>query len=64
MRRRVTLFRPGLLAAALSVLIVPARPAQAQTTPPDKKDQEIELLKAEVEQLEQRVDHLEPERKR
>ena len=59
MRRRVTLFRPGLLVAFLSVLIVPARPAHAQTTPPDRKDQEIELLKAEVEQLEQRVDHLE-----
>jgi phosphate-selective porin OprO and OprP len=50
----------GLLAAVLSAAILPARSTQAQSTvSTDKKDQEIELLKLQVKQLEQRVNALE-----
>ncbi len=59
MRRRGTIFQRALLASAIGALILQAKPAHAQATVPDKKDQEIELLKSEVEQLEERVDHLE-----
>src|SRR5271166_6638551 len=60
MKRRATVFLPGLLAAALVALILPAKLAHGQSkVSADKKDQEIELLKAEVKQLEQRVNTLE-----
>ena len=59
MRRRGTIFQRALLASAIGALILQVKPAHAQATVPDKKDHEIELLKSEVEQLEERVDHLE-----
>jgi phosphate-selective porin OprO/OprP len=52
--------RPVLLAVAILGVLLPARPAHSQTKiPVDRKDQEIELLKSEVQQLEQRVETLE-----
>jgi phosphate-selective porin OprO/OprP len=51
---------PFLLAAVITGVIIPAGPAHAQSKlSADPKDQEIELLKKEVKQLEQRVDTLE-----
>jgi phosphate-selective porin OprO/OprP len=49
-----------VLAAALVAAIFPAKMARAQSKlSADPKDQEIELLKTEVKQLEQRVENLE-----
>ncbi len=58
--RGYTLMRYGaFLASVAVVLIFRADPGRAQTAPADKKDQEIELLKAEIKQLERRVNALE-----
>jgi hypothetical protein len=59
MRKRATQFLPGLLAAALATVIFPAKLAHTQSTMTDKKDQEIELLKLQVKQLQQQVNTLE-----
>jgi phosphate-selective porin OprO/OprP len=60
MTRRVSPFLPSLLAAALAAAILPAKLAHAQSTVSgDKKDQEIELLKLQVKQLQQQVNTLE-----
>ena len=55
MRKRTLPILPVVLAA----LALVARPAHAQSTPADPKDQEIQLLKTEINQLEHRVDTLE-----
>src|SRR5260370_4141989 len=55
MRKRTLPNLPVLLAA----LVLAAGPAHAQSTPADPKDQEIQLLKTEINQLEHRVDTLE-----
>ena len=55
MRKRTLPILPVLLAA----LVLAVRPAHAQSTPTDPKDQEIQLLKTEINQLEHRVDTLE-----
>ncbi len=48
-----------LLAAALAAAILPAKLVHAQSRPsPDQKDQEIELLKLQVKQLQQEVNTL------
>jgi len=47
------------LAAILSILILPNLCRAQSTVAADKKDQEIELLKTEIQQLEQRVNALE-----
>ena len=53
-------FLPALFATALVATILTARPAHAQAKlSVDPKDQEIQLLKAEIKQLEKRVDTLE-----
>jgi hypothetical protein len=55
-----TPFLPSVLAAVLAATILAVRPAHAQSTVSTAtKDQEIELLKSEVKQLEQRVNTLE-----
>jgi phosphate-selective porin OprO and OprP len=60
MRKRTTVFLPSLLGAALASLILPANAVHAQSkASTDKKDQEIELLKLQIKQLEQRVNALE-----
>ena len=60
MRRRATSILPGFLAVTLIATVLPATLAHAQSKiSVDKKDQEIELLKAEIKQLEHRVDTLE-----
>ena len=60
MRKCTLPILPFLLAAVITGVIIPAGPAHAQSKPSaDPKDQEIELLKKEVKQLEQRVDTLE-----
>jgi hypothetical protein len=60
MRKRTTTFLSGLLGAALVSLLLPARAVHAQSkAATDKKDQEIELLKLQIKQLEQRVNALE-----
>jgi phosphate-selective porin OprO/OprP len=60
MTKRVRPFLPILLAAALAAAIVPTKQAYAQSeASADRKDQEIELLKLQVKQLEQRVNTLE-----
>ena len=60
MRKRTLPILPALLAAVITVLILSARPAHAQSAPAaDPKDQEIQLLKTEINQLEHRVDTLE-----
>jgi phosphate-selective porin OprO/OprP len=55
MRKRTLPILPVVLAA----LVLVAGPAHAQSTPADPKDQEIQLLKTEINQLEHRVDTLE-----
>ncbi|MGH7924120.1 MAG: OprO/OprP family phosphate-selective porin [Candidatus Binatus sp.] len=51
---------PLLLAVIVVGVVIPVSPAHAQSKlSADSKDQEIELLKTEVRQLEQRVDALE-----
>jgi phosphate-selective porin OprO and OprP len=60
MKKRTLPILPVLLVAVITGVILPAGPAHAQSRPStDPKDQEIELLKTEVKQLEQRVDTLE-----
>jgi phosphate-selective porin OprO/OprP len=60
MRKCTLPILPFLLAAVITGVIIPAGPAHAQSKlSADPKDQEIELLKKEVKQLEQRVDTLE-----
>jgi phosphate-selective porin OprO and OprP len=60
MRKRTLTTLPILVASAVIGLILSARPARAQSTPTaDPKDQEIQLLKTEIKQLESRVDTLE-----
>src|SRR5689334_18589724 len=60
MRRRATSILPGFLAMTLATMVLPATLAHAQSKiSADQKDQEIQLLKAEVKQLEQRVENLE-----
>ena len=48
-----------ILSVVLAALPFVAGPAHAQSTPADPKDQEIQLLKTEINQLEHRVDTLE-----
>ncbi len=48
-----------ILSVVLAALVFVAGPAHAQSTPADPKDQEIQLLKTEINQLEHRVDTLE-----
>jgi phosphate-selective porin OprO/OprP len=56
--RKLTLpILPVLLAAVITGVVLAARPAHAQSA--DPKDQEIQLLKTEINQLEHRVDTLE-----
>src|ERR1700692_4272275 len=59
--RKLTLpILPVLLAAVFTgVVFAAARPAHAPSTTTDPKDQEIQLLKTEINQLEHRVDTLE-----
>ncbi len=60
MRKCILPILPVLLAAIITGVFVHAGPAHAQSTlSADPRDQEIELLKTEVKQLEQRVDTLE-----
>src|ERR1700674_2982681 len=60
MRKWTLLIAPVLLAAMTIAVLLPAGPAHAQSKlSTDPKDQEIELLKTEVKQLESRVDTLE-----
>ena len=60
MRKRILPILPALLAAVVTGVILCARPAHAQSAPAaDPKDQEIQLLKTEINQLEHRVDTLE-----
>jgi len=60
MAKSVGPFLSSLLVAALAMAIVPTKQACAQSeTSTDKKDQEIELLKLQLKQLEQRVNSLE-----
>src|SRR5271166_226288 len=63
MRKCILPILPVLLAAMITGVLIPARPAHAQSrskrSADRKKDQEIELLKLEVKQLESRVDTLE-----
>ncbi|HEY9157061.1 OprO/OprP family phosphate-selective porin [Candidatus Binatus sp.] len=60
MRKCTLPILPVLLAAAITGVFIPAEAAHAQSKPStDPRDQEIELLKKEVKQLEQRVDTLE-----
>ena len=60
MRKCTLPILPFLLAAVITGVFIPAGPAHAQSKlSADPKDQEIELLKKEVKQLEQRVDTLE-----
>jgi phosphate-selective porin OprO/OprP len=55
MRKRTLPILPVMLAA----LVLAAERAHAQSTPADPKDQEIQLLKTEINQLEHLVDTLE-----
>ena len=50
---------PVLLAAVITGVVFAARPAHAQSASADPKDQEIQLLKTEINRLEHRVDTLE-----
>jgi phosphate-selective porin OprO and OprP len=60
MRKRTLPILPALLAAVVTGAILSARPAHAQSArAADPKDQEIQLLKTEINQLEHRVDTLE-----
>src|ERR1700722_15654646 len=58
--RKLTLpILPVLLAAVLTGGVFAARPTPPQSPPANPKDQEIQLLKTEINQLEHRVDTLE-----
>jgi phosphate-selective porin OprO/OprP len=60
MRKCTLPILPVLLAAILTGVFIPTGPAHAQSKlSGDPRDQEIELLKTQVQQLEQRVDTLE-----
>src|SRR5260370_31479791 len=60
MRKYTLPILPVLLAAVITGVALPAGPAHAQSRlSTDPKDQEIELLKTEIRQLEQRVGTLE-----
>jgi len=60
MRKSTLPILPVILAAAIAGMFVPAAPAHAQAKlSTDPRDQEIELLKTQVQQLEHRVDTLE-----
>src|SRR5271163_1198504 len=60
MRKFTLPILPALLASVIAGVVLAARPAHAQSTPAaDPKDQEIQLLKTEINQLEHRVDTLE-----
>ena len=60
MRKCTLPILPVLLAAILTGVFIPTGPAHAQSKlSADPRDQEIELLKTQVQQLEQRVDTLE-----
>ena len=60
MRKRTLPNLPVLLAAVITGVVFTARPAHAQSRlSADPKDQEIQLLKTEINRLEQRVDTLE-----
>jgi len=60
MRKCTLPILPVLLAAVITGVSIPAAPARAQSTRSrDPKDREIELLRTEIKQLEQRVDTLE-----
>jgi phosphate-selective porin OprO/OprP len=60
MRKRTLPILPVLLAAVIIGVVLPAGPAHAQArVVVDPKDQEIQLLKTEINQLEHRVDTLE-----
>ena len=60
MRKRTLPILPALLAAVFTAVFLGARPAHAQSaSAADPKDQEIQLLKTEINQLEHRVDTLE-----
>ena len=59
MRKSILPNLPVLLAAVITGVVLAARLAHAQSTPVDPKDQEIQLLKTEINQLEHRVDTLE-----
>jgi phosphate-selective porin OprO/OprP len=60
MRKCTSPIVPVLLAAVITGVLIPSRPAHAQSRrAADRKDQEIELLKTEIKQLESRVDTLE-----
>jgi phosphate-selective porin OprO/OprP len=59
MRKRILPNLPVLLAAVITGVALAAGPVHAQSTPADPKDQEIQLLKTEINQLEHRVDTLE-----
>src|SRR5215469_17035923 len=59
MKNCVGPFLSSLLSATLVTAILSSELAQAQSTPSaDKKDQEIELLKLQVKQLQQQVNNL------
>jgi phosphate-selective porin OprO and OprP len=60
MRKSTLPILPALLASVIAGVVLAGRPAHAQSTPAaDPKDQEIQLLKTEINQLEHRVDTLE-----
>jgi phosphate-selective porin OprO/OprP len=60
MRKCTLPILPVLLAAVITGVILPARPAHAQSSvAADPRDQEIQVLKSEIQKLESRVDTLE-----
>ena len=60
MRKCILPILPVLLAAVITGVLIPARPAHAQSSiAADPRDQEIQVLKSEIQKLESRVDTLE-----
>ena len=60
MRKFTLPILPVLLAAVITAVSFPARPAHAQSSiGADPRDQEIQVLKSEIQKLETRVDTLE-----
>lgn len=60
MRKFTLPILPVLLAAVITGVFIPARPAHAQSSAAaDPRDQEIQVLKSEIQKLESRVDTLE-----
>ena len=60
MRKCTLPILPVLLAAVITGVFIPARPAHAQSSiAADPRDQEIQVLKSEIQKLETRVDTLE-----